>query len=98
MVSDAPEFRYTTFAYGGEWLAGMMDASGFLPEGVPAHWSVYFGVDDTDVALAKINDLGGATVMAAEDTPYGRLATATDPTGAQFKLVAPNAAMPANPS
>jgi hypothetical protein len=26
--------------------------------------------------------------MDAEDTPYGRLATATDPTGAGFKLVA----------
>jgi predicted enzyme related to lactoylglutathione lyase len=72
-----------------------MDASAFLPEGVPAHWSVYFGVDDADAALARIVDLGGAIVMAAEDTPYGRLATATDPNGAQFKLVAPNEAMPA---
>jgi hypothetical protein len=33
--------------------------------------------------------------MVAEGTPYGRLAAAVDPTGAQFKLVAPNAAMPA---
>jgi predicted enzyme related to lactoylglutathione lyase len=55
-------------------------------------------VDDADAALAKICDLGGSVVMAAEDTPYGRLATATDPNGAQFKIVAPNEAMPANPS
>jgi hypothetical protein len=27
-------------------------------------------------------------VMAAEDTPYGHLATATDSTGAQFKRIA----------
>jgi predicted enzyme related to lactoylglutathione lyase len=27
-------------------------------------------------------------VRPAEDTPYGRLATAADPTGTQFKLVA----------
>jgi hypothetical protein len=33
--------------------------------------------------------------MPAEDTPYGRLAEAADPTGAHFKLVAPNEAMPA---
>ncbi|MGH4012971.1 MAG: hypothetical protein ACRDSL_03360 [Pseudonocardiaceae bacterium] len=33
-----------------------------------------------------------------QDTPYGRLAAAADPTGAQFKLVAPNAAMPARVS
>jgi predicted enzyme related to lactoylglutathione lyase len=95
VASDTPEFRYTTLRDGEDWLAGTMDASGVLPDGVPAVWSVYFGVEDTDATLAKIVDLGGSIVMAAEDTPYGRLATATDPTGAQFKLVAPNEAMPA---
>ena len=44
-------------------------------------------VEDTDAALARIVELGGSTVRPAEDTPYGRLAAATDPTGAQFKLV-----------
>jgi predicted enzyme related to lactoylglutathione lyase len=94
VVSDTPEFRYTTLRQGDAWLAGIMDASGFLPEGVPAHWSVYFGVEDTDAALVKIVDLGGSVLMAAEDTPYGRLAAAADPTGAQFKLVAANEVMP----
>jgi predicted enzyme related to lactoylglutathione lyase len=75
-----------------------MDASSFLPDGVPAHWSVYFGVEDADASLANIVALGGTVVSAAEDTPYGRLATAADPTGARFKLVAPNAAMPASTS
>jgi len=97
VVSDAPEFRYTTLANGDEFLAGIMDASGFLAAGVPSHWSVYFGVDDADASLAATVDLGGAVVNPAEDTPYGRLATATDATGAQFKLVAPNEAMPARP-
>ncbi len=46
--------------------------------------------EDTDVALAKVGDLGGATLMAAEDTPYGRLATVSDPSGAAFKLIAGN--------
>ena len=95
VLSDTAEFRYTTLRQGEGWLAGIMDASTFLPEGVPAHWSVYFGVEDTNAALARIVDLGGSIVTAAEDTPYGRLATAADPTDAQFKLVAPNAAMPA---
>jgi hypothetical protein len=53
---------------------------------VPAHWSVYFAVEDVDQALAKVAELGGATVMPREDTPYGRLATAADSTGAVFKL------------
>jgi predicted enzyme related to lactoylglutathione lyase len=86
-MSDTPEFRYTTLGEGDDALAGIMDASGMLAENVPAHWSVYFGVDDTDAALEKIVELGGAVVMPAEDTPYGRLAAATDATGAMFKLV-----------
>ncbi|GEL16708.1 VOC family protein [Pseudonocardia asaccharolytica] len=94
-VSDTPEFRYTTLRQGESWLAGIMDASGTLPEGVPAHWSVYFGVDDTDAALAKAVELGGSIVVPAQDTPYGRLAAAIDPTGAQFKLVGPNETTPA---
>ena len=94
-MGDSPEFRYTTLKGPDGFLAGIMDASAFLPEGVPSHWSVYFGCDDADATLKRIGDLGGATVVDAEDTPYGRLATATDPMGAQFKLVAPNEAMPA---
>jgi uncharacterized protein len=88
VASDAPEFRYTTLGSGDDQLAGIMDATAFLPEGVPANWSIYFGVDDADAALAKIVDLGGSIVRPAEDTPYGRLAQAADPTGALFKLVA----------
>jgi predicted enzyme related to lactoylglutathione lyase len=52
---------------------------------------VYFGTADTDATLARIDELGGSTVVPAEDTPYGRLATAADPTGAIFKLVQPPA-------
>jgi predicted enzyme related to lactoylglutathione lyase len=33
-----------------------------------------------------ITDNGGAVLRAAEDTPYGRLAAAADPTGAVFNL------------
>ena len=96
VLSDTPEFRYTILQHGQSELAGIMDAASILPDGVPAHWSVYFGADDTDAALARTVELGGSIVTAALDTPYGRLATAADPTGAQFKLVAPNEAMPGN--
>jgi predicted enzyme related to lactoylglutathione lyase len=88
VAGDSPEFRYTTLGEGEGQQAGIMDASSFLPAGAPASWSIYFGADDTDKALAKIVDLGGSVVQPAEDTPYGRLAAATDPTGALFKLVA----------
>jgi uncharacterized protein len=94
-VSDSDEMRYTTMAVGEEWYAGVGDAAGWLPEGVPSHWSVYFGADDADELCRRLVSLGGAVVREPEDTPYGRLATATDATGALFKIVAPNDQMPA---
>ena len=97
-ISDTPEFRYTIAQHDSDQLAGIMDASGFLPEGAQARWMVYFGTDDTDATLATITSLGGSVIRPAEDTPYGRQAEAADPTGAHFKLVAPNEAMPARES
>jgi uncharacterized protein len=89
-VGDSDDFRYSVFKQGEDMYAGVMDASGFLPAETQAHWTVYFAVDDTDAALARISELGGTMAQPAEDTPYGRLAGATDPYGAQFKLVGPN--------
>jgi len=86
-MSDTADFRYTTLGEGDSALAGIMDSTTMLPEGVPAHWAVYFGVEDADATLARIAELGGSVIMPAEDTPYGRLAQAADPTGAQFMIV-----------
>ena len=92
VVSDKAESLYSTANDGDDQLAGVMAAPGS-----PPLWSVFFGVADADAALATIVELGGAVTIAPLDTPYGRLAAAADATGATFKLVAPNDAMPASP-
>jgi predicted enzyme related to lactoylglutathione lyase len=92
--SDVPEFRFSTVSVDDEQYAGVMDASEFLPEGVPAGWTVYFGVTDCDHGVSEVVSLGGEVVMAPEDSPYGRLATVADPTGAVFRLHQP----PADPA
>ena len=51
VMSDAPEFRYTTYGQDGNDRAGMMDASGFLPAEVPGFWVTSWGVDDVDAAV-----------------------------------------------
>lgn len=89
-MGDTDEFRYTTANDGDTMLCGVMDASSFLPEGVPAHWSVYFAVAGTDATIARLTELGGSVEQPGEDTPYGRLAVVADPMGARFKLVGPN--------
>jgi len=99
-MGDAPQFRYAVQTdeaapEGADQFAGVMDAAAFLPEGAPAHWSVYFAVADADVAVARAAELGGAVVMAAQDTPYGRVATVADPGGAVFKLRGPSDQAPA---
>ncbi|WP_026555873.1 VOC family protein [Arthrobacter sp. 35W] len=87
VVSDAPEFRYATLGSGDDALAGIFDASSDLPEGAPASWQVYFAVDDADATVAQALALGGVVVEDAQDTPYGRMASLTDPTGAMFRIM-----------
>jgi uncharacterized protein len=88
VMSDSPELRYSTLGSGDALKAGVMDAAAYLPDGAPSHWAIYFRVADADAAVAKAVELGATVVEPAQDTPYGRLAGLTDPTGAGFKLMA----------
>jgi predicted enzyme related to lactoylglutathione lyase len=83
VMSDTDEFRYTTLGSGESALAGIMDDAA-----EPSGWNVYFAVADADAALEQVVELGGTVLAAAEDTPYGRLARAGDPTGVAFRLMA----------
>jgi predicted enzyme related to lactoylglutathione lyase len=44
-------------------------------------------VTDTDAASAPAVRLGGAVILAPEDTPYGGLAALTGPSGERFWLM-----------
>ena len=89
-VSDSDEFRYSTLGKDDQARAGVMDARGYLPEGAPSFWTVYFAVADVDASVAKAVQLGATVVDEATDTPYGRLVGLTDVTGAYVKLMGPN--------
>jgi predicted enzyme related to lactoylglutathione lyase len=80
------DIAYTTANFDGEPGAGIMDASSFLPEGAAASWTIYWEVDDVTAAVAKVKELGGSVVMDVQESPYGILATVSDPAGAEFKL------------
>ncbi|MFY0408305.1 VOC family protein [Solicola sp. PLA-1-18] len=85
-VSDTDDFRYFTAKVGDTEVAGLMDGGRLPADQAPSHWAVYFRVDDVDAAVVEVERLGGTVVEAPQDTPYGRLATVADPTGAAFKL------------
>jgi uncharacterized protein len=88
VVSDSDEFRYTTMRdpRGEGELAGINDARAFHADDEPSAWSIYWEVDDVDATVAKVQSLGGSLASEAQDSPYGRLATVTDPAGAMFRL------------
>lgn len=87
VMSDAPGMRYTTLGAGDDAKAGIFDAAAHLPSEVPSTWHVYFAVEKADETIEKAVSLGGSIVDGPDDTPFGRLATLTDPTGALFKIV-----------
>ncbi len=90
VVSDAaPDVRYSAVVIDGQQVAGVMDGDGFLPEGVPSSWQVYFSTINIEASVAKAVELGATMPDPIDDTPYGRLAVLTDPTGAKFKLRQP---------
>ena len=85
--SDEAGFRSTVQSAGGEDFAGIAAAAaGDLAAGEAGRWEVFFRVADTDAALARVVKLGGAALRQPEDTPFGRLAEAADPSGTRFSL------------
>lgn len=79
--------RYHTLDVDGQQHAGIWDISGVLPDEVPAHWAIYFGVNSTDDAVAAAIAAGGQVVSPAQDSPYGRIASIMDPLGVGFTVV-----------
>jgi uncharacterized protein len=88
---DTDELRYTVQVdpADGTQLAGVVDAGTWMPEGAASRWTIYWGTTDTDASVADVVRLGGTVVDGPVDTPYGRIATVTDPSGAEFKLRTP---------
>ena len=85
MEMEGPSYR--TLNINGEDMAGMMDAKGLMPEGVPSNWIIYFGVDDVDAAAAQAVELGGSIAVPLTDTAWGRFTVLADPMGAHFAII-----------
>lgn len=79
--------RYATFAPPGRDAASDSVGGAIEVGGIPAHWMPYFGVADTDAAVATVTGLGGTVVTPAADTPFGRCATVRDPESNALTLI-----------
>ncbi|MGG5172723.1 VOC family protein [Pseudarthrobacter sp. J1738] len=86
-MADSPEFKYTTLGAGNDSVAGIYDAAADLADGAPSSWHVYFVVDSTGDSVTVATNSGAQVLTPAEDTPFGRMATLADASGAVFKLI-----------
>jgi predicted enzyme related to lactoylglutathione lyase len=81
---------YTTWKVGEEMVGGMFDISGVVPDEVPAHWLVYFMVEDLDASMEKITSGGGDVRNGPIEIPIGRFAVVADQFGAVFAVMQRN--------
>jgi hypothetical protein len=81
------EFSYATLDLNGAPVGGIGTLPPGTPDEVPANWTTYFGVSDTDSTVAKAVELGGRLIKEAFDTPNGRIAILADDQGAVFGIV-----------
>ncbi len=61
-------------------------------QGIPPHWTTYITVDDADAVAGKVAGAGGQVFMEPMDVfDSGRMAVASDPTGAVIAFWQPKA-------
>ena len=85
---------YTAITLGEETVGGLIDITDRVPAEVPAHWLVYFAVEDLDATIATAKDRGGDLAAGPfEITEIGRIAVVKDPFGAFFAVIQPDPQM-----
>jgi predicted enzyme related to lactoylglutathione lyase len=52
----------------------------------PPHWLPYFGIDNIDSGLAKVEELGGSKMVGPMDIGMAKIGIVTDPQGAAFAI------------
>ena len=80
--------EYSLFTDGARPFAGRLALVAELAAAVGERWMVYLAHGDVDGGAATAARLGGTVVVPPRDTPTGRLAAITDPSGAVFTLLA----------
>jgi len=79
---------YSEFAAGASSVAGMILMTDQWPPDLPAHWMVYFAVEDCDVVADHVQRLGGRVAVPPTDIEPGRFAVVNDPQGNTFSIIA----------
>jgi predicted enzyme related to lactoylglutathione lyase len=83
-----PDLRKQVAEFGGpegfEDVVASINPIGDDEHDTRAHWSVTFGVDDSDAIAARAAELGGTVIVPPFDAPWSRPTVLSDPQGATF--------------
>lgn len=84
---DFDGFPCTVLEVGDRSNGGAYDMPGFLPDEIPAHWLVWFIVEDCARAAGDVVELGGTVQRVPEESGIGISAVVSDPFGATFGII-----------
>jgi predicted enzyme related to lactoylglutathione lyase len=85
--SSENDSEYWSFEVDGEAEGGIMLMGEQFPAEVPAHWLVYFAVDDARDIVEKAKALGGKAEMEPVEIPVCIFCVLSDPEGATFAVM-----------
>ena len=72
----------------GEFVGGMMQKEGNVPDDVVPCWDPYITVDDVEASTQKVEQLGGEVVLPPTDIrKVGRFCVIRDPQGISLNLI-----------
>ena len=91
-----PDLEYSVANAGDNMAAGIATMDEHSPADMPAHWLIYFEVDDCEASAAAVKDLGGSVLVPPMSVPdVGTFATIQDPGGAVSAIMT-SAPMPSS--
>jgi uncharacterized protein len=86
-LSDMPAFEYNEWYVGERAIGGMMAMTEEWGD-MPAHWMLYFAVDDCDAMVEKAVASGGKVCVPPTDIDnVGRFSVLSDPQGGVFSVI-----------
>ena len=84
---DTGGVDYWQLSSEGATVGGLFRMGDDFPDEVPAHWIVYFAVEDADAATEKAQENGATVRVEPFDNEAGRFSVLQDPHGAAFALI-----------
>lgn len=93
-VTESEQMTYHEIRNDGRSNGGMLQMDERWPAEIPAHWMVYFNVEDCDATVQTIEENGGTVSVPPTAIQVGRFSVVQDPQGGIFTVISYNEETP----